>query len=454
MGNFGPWSLTAAEQARLDAYQKAQDLVSKAADQWDLAYQREKAKATGGIVPPQLWVNIPGLVARTAADLILSQAPALKNSDANVQTRLAALALRSQLYKLAWRSVYWLSIQGDAFLIIQDVTQAANKPLPLISLRRATGSVARGIRTEDPSSARKFLFRSSILNGAAVVDLYLEMLAGRNNWTVSNGALPAGYPPTIETREDVPLAVHLAALRGDATDENFGEADSAGTEDLCFEISNRLRQVSKILNRHAEPAMNVPDGAMDEGGALAVADKKVFERGVDGSGAEYITWQSQLAEAYTEIDKILDLILLLSETPAALWGRDKNGQAESGRALKFRLLAGLGKARRTGGMLKEALATAARLALRREDILAGHTPGEYQVDVGLPDTFIADETETVDKIVKLRQAGVMSVRQGVEDGQGLSGADLDAEVQAIEDEAGQAPVGFGGGIASQNAAGA
>jgi len=431
---FGPWTLSAAEQQRLKDYDRLQDLLSRKAESHDPLFQRDKKEMQE---LQQLWVDLPGLVCRVTADLILSKPPVVKTSDKNadIDARIAALMRRSRLMKLAWRTIFWTAGQGDTFLIISDVPGADEKLLPVISLRRATGSVARNIREEDAPKNRQFLFRSK-LNG---LDLFAEYLSGTTKYHAFKGndpaALPEGYVAEYPTQEILPLVVHVAALRGDATDESFGESDFAGTEDLCFEIANRLRQVSKVLDRHSEPAMNVPDGSVDEGGGLNVRKKKVFERGVDGTGMEYVTWHSQLVEAYTEIDKLTDLILLLTETPAALWGRDKNGQAESGRALKFRLLSGLGKARRTGGMFSEALVEAVRIALRREDILSGRAPQEYEtLQCELSDTFIADDMETVETIAKLRQSQVMSVQRAVEEGQGLSGTELEEEVNRITSE--------------------
>jgi hypothetical protein len=241
------------------------------------------------------------------------------------------------------------------------------------------------------------------------------------------------------------MVVLLQALNGDDDPDAEVESDASDTQDLCFEISARMRQIAKILNRHAEPKMNVPDGMADENGNLDVERKQVFELGETGVGANYLELKSELGQAFAEVDKIVDLIMLLTDTPGALWGRDKDGQADSGKALKFKLLTGLGKARRSGAMLKSGLTEAARLALRREDALAGRTPGEYAVTVALSETFIADETETIDKVQKLRVAGVMSIERAVEVGQGLTGEDRDSEVAAIQAETPAAPLGFQGG---------
>lgn len=450
MGNenkFGPWSLSEAENKRLKDYARLSDLISRRADQHDDLYKRDKEES-GERTPPHMYVNIGGLVCRSAADLVLPQAPIITSEDDTVQERIDALVRRSKLNRLAWRSVYWTCALGDSFLVIADVLQEKGKAdaLPVITLRRAVDSVARGVRVEDPPFGCQFLFRST-LNG---LDLYAEYLAGMTKWYAykANNAvsLPEGFESEAQTKELVPLVVHLAALREDTSDEAFGESDFEGTEDLSFEIANRLRQVARVLDRHADPGMNVPDGALDEENKFDVRKRKVFERGVDGGGAEYITWQSQLDAAYSEIDKIIDLISWMTETPGALWGRDSGGEAQSGRALKFKLLAGLGKARRTGGMLKEGLAEAVRLALRREDVLQNRKPGEYEIAVELSDTFIADEMDDAAFVQTMRGAKAMSTKKAVSFGQGLAGDDLEAEVNAINEEAAaEAPLGLNTG---------
>ncbi|MBE7462283.1 MAG: hypothetical protein HS116_02210 [Planctomycetes bacterium] len=444
---FGPWTLTDLEDKRLKAYTKLNDLISRRAAEHDQLFQRDKNEQRQ---VPQLYVNLPGLVCRAAADLVLSQPPTISAEDEAVQERIDALAARSKLHRLSWRSVYWTCALGDAYLTVADVPQGAQsakqKPLPVLTLRRAIGTVARGVRAEDPPHLRQFLFRSKL----GAVDLFTEHTAGAiQHYAYTGGTkakLPEGYAERIETKEALPLVIHLAAWRERDEDEAFGESDFEGTEDLVFEVANRLRQIQRILDRHAEPPMNVPDGVLDETSQLAVRTRKVFERGVDGAGMEYVTWQSQLGEAYNEIDRLVKLISLMTETPAALWGMDEAGQAESGRALKFKLLSGLGKARRTGGMLREALIEAVNMALRREDVLAGKKPGEYEIEVALPETFIADEMDTADYIERMRRAQAMSARRAVELGQGLTGDDLEQEVAAIESEVAPPPVpGLEGG---------
>lgn len=434
---FGPWTLTSEEQTRLEAYDLARDLVTKRAANRDKLYQRDRQEA-GVEYLPQLYVNVPGRVCRAAADLVLPHPPTVRAADEARQERVDALLKRSKLHTLAWKTVYWTAALGDSYLYIADRKERAQeKSLPVVCLRKAALALGRNIRSEDPPFRREFLFKSVLDDGAELYTYYAKQVI---RWfSYKNGRevpLPKQYAALnpLQTKEEVPLVVHLAAPRG-GNDDVFGESDFDGTEDLVFEIANRLRQVARILDRHADPAMNVPDGMVDEEGKMNLRRKKVFERGVDGRGLEYAVWNSQLEAAYAEIDKLTDLIGWMTETPPALWGRDTGGAAESGRALKFKLLSGLGKARRAGGMLREGLREAVALALRREDIIEGRSAGEYEIEVELPDTFIADEMETSEWVERLRRAGALSMEKAVAAGQGLTGDDLAAEVERLNAEA-------------------
>ena len=440
--NYGPWTLTEDERCRIAKYEKLQDMVTKKQSKYDIRLLRDRLRMADYQLP-SMWANVPSLICRAAADLILPSIPLLKCDDADVQVRIDALLKRSRLARLAWKSVYWMCAQGDAFFKITDVN-SRGQTLPVISLQRATGTVARNLRAEDSPETRQFLFKSALPNGNF---LYQLCVSGFNRYYAYNAQgepipLPEGYPAEIETGEWEALAIHLAAMRADESDMDFGESDFADIEDLLFEVAHRFRQISSILDRHAEPILNAPAGVLNEKSEFDPAVKKVIEKGEGGETAEYLTWQSQLQEAYTEIDRLMQLVMLLTETSSAQWGMDKDGKVESGRALKFKLLNSLGKARRTGGMLKEGLLAAIRLALRREDILANAKPAEYDnIKLALSTTFIVDEFEEAERLAKLRSAGLISIENGVEDGQGLTGQARDDEVQRIKDEQPAAPMG-------------
>ena len=145
----------------------------------------------------------------------------------------------------------------------------------------------------------------------------------------------------VKTGVPMPLVVHIP---------NTGlVGEWAGVDDLTEhyaifdEINNRLAQISDILDKHSDPAMAVPTGILDadeDGNThFAVSHNKVFELlGKDDILPQYITWDGQLQNAFTELDKLIDLLLTTAEIPSVALGRDGSGTSgSSGLAIKWRM---------------------------------------------------------------------------------------------------------------------
>jgi len=64
----------------------------------------------------------------------------------------------------------------------------------------------------------------------------------------------------------------------------------------------------------------------------------MFEMDEAGNKPEYIVWNANLDSAMKEIDKMVEFLFMFSETSPDALGLGKGGQAESGRALKMKLL--------------------------------------------------------------------------------------------------------------------
>ena len=216
-----------------------------------------------------------------------------------------------------------------------------------------------------------------------------------------------GSSVEVVTGVPIPLVVHIP---------NFSTCDGwAGVDDiteispLLDEINNRLTQVADILDKHSNPAMAVPSGLLDcdeDGNAqFRVAYDKVFEvMGKDDVIPQYITWNGQLQEAFTELDKLIDLVLTISEIPAVVLGKSDSGTSgSSGLAIKWRMNSLLAKINRKKQYYTKGLKQVFFIAQKLEEAL-GIADYEMTVPVlhfsdGLP----KDEME---------QANIMSIRTG------------------------------------------
>jgi hypothetical protein len=164
----------------------------------------------------------------------------------------------------------------------------------------------------------------------------------------------------------------------------------------------------------------------------------------------YITWDAHLTAAFTQFDKILDLLFMLSETAPSAFGLDKFGVAESGRALRLRLLRTLAKINRKrlyyDTALKQALLTAQILDVTHGS--SSYEPEEPTIQWadGLPE----DVVEMVEIESQRMAAGNTSVESSI---RRLDGPDaVEAEMDRIAGETQQSVTLTGIGRARPTAA--
>lgn len=155
------------------------------------------------------------------------------------------------------------------------------------------------------------------------------------------------YPSEVNTKVNDFLIIHIPNFRTNS--KFFAISDYKDLISLMFAVNNRFTAVDTILNKHGEPILAVPQGVLDDNGKVNRKKFGVIE--VDNTQSNgmlptYIVWDAKLESAFSEIDKLVDLMLLMSDTSKSLFGLDEGGVAESGRALKYKLLRTIAKKHR------------------------------------------------------------------------------------------------------------
>jgi hypothetical protein len=249
----------------------------------------------------------------------------------------------------------------------------------------------------------------------------------------------------VLTGVPMPLIVHIP---------NYSTADSwEGIDDVTEhmtifeEINNRLTQIADILEKHANPAMAVPSGVMGEDAegnpTFNVSADKVFEvMGKDDIIPSYITWNGQLNESFMELDKLIDLLLVVAEIPAVAIGRSSSGTGTSGTsglAIKFRmnsLLAKINRKRQYYDRGIKQIFAIAQMLEKAVDI------ADYELSVpqltfhdGLPQDDIADAT-----MFNIRTGGAKTISQktAIMRMDNLTNDQAEAEIEQITEEAKEA----------------
>jgi hypothetical protein len=192
----------------------------------------------------------------------------------------------------------------------------------------------------------------------------------------------------------------------------YGYDDYIPIDSLIAELMTRMAQVSKILDKHADPSMTGPAG-------LAKVDKETGERYFEagdyyGSNPgdteiKYLTWEGQLEAGFKQIEILTQQLYILTEMGSALLGAGgaESGQAISGTAMRFKLANPLAKARRISNLLTLPARSLFSICTKidKKDIAIVWQDG-------LPD----DPKETMDMLkVATGQTQMMPLKVGIEE---------------------------------------
>lgn len=250
-----------------------------------------------------------------------------------------------------------------------------------------------------------------------------------------------GYPVTEETGVKRSLVFHIPNIRDKGF---FGTSDYYDLESLQFALNNRITKVDNILDKHSDPILAVPNGVLDENGKIRAGALGLFEVDNENPGfnkPEYITWNANLESAMEEIDKLIDFLFMFSEISPATMGMDKEGggKAESGRALKFKLLRTLAKRNRKkmyyDQAIKDILETAQQLAIANNVAINGNriTKAE-RPKIEWPDGIPSDSKEQVDEEVARVENGLSSRADSISRLDGVTPSEAKDKVKEIDEE--------------------
>jgi hypothetical protein len=419
--------------------------------------------------------NLPGIICKKSADFLFGESPGFsagKESSSPEQKALERLVEDNELnitnyesslgnsyrgdsfYKVRWGQYYegvvdkeidpfrvFIESQNPEYVFPETMPGDANKilayhiayPVPII-LDENQGTLANEwllyIESHYPGVIKysKWVMLPSVLTSNNEI----------TEWRLSHEVFEARRE--VKTGVIFPLVVHVPNF---STDDGWdGIDDLTDLKPIFDEINNRLSQIAVILDKHADPAIAVPAGTIDtdeEGNPVyRVGIDKVFEiMGKDDVIPQYITWDGQLSAAFLELEKLLDILLVLAEVPSVALGQGDSGTSgSSGLSIKWRMNSLLAKVNRKRQYYEKGLRRVLLTAQMLEKAQLGKV--DYEVTVpkikfndGLPD----DEMEHA-TIYQIRTGGKATVSQktAIMEMDGLTEEQADAELKRIQDE--------------------
>jgi hypothetical protein len=177
--------------------------------------------------------------------------------------------------------------------------------------------------------------------GQIVNELYEIIGQGR----VKNRRVPLSYlygdaaPDEVEvTGVSTPLLFHFPNKTSGG--DYWGDSDySLGLESLFNEANARMTSISDVLDKHVGPKLIVPSGVLSHRSETPVAELDIIEVWPEDAvtnSPRYLTWDAQLQAAFNQLAALEEKIFQFSDVSPAMFGKDKAGNIESGRAMAMR----------------------------------------------------------------------------------------------------------------------
>lgn len=399
--------------------------------------------------------NFAGLMSRVLADMLFSDQFSLDFEDEKNQEFMDALLADNQFTTQCYESALANSRRGDSLfklrigqlnnnpaspqtVIIEEVTPAIYFPALDITSNRYKP-------TEDvlawafKANGVDYLHKETHRPGYIFHEIY--RYDPRSSKIIAQvNAQDFGFADIEETKVSRSLVFHIPNVRDGSG--FWGTSDYKDLSTLFYALNNRITKIDNILDKHSDPILAVPPGVLDEEGRVKKEALGMFEVDNENAGfnkPEYIVWNANLDSAFKEVDSLIEQLFMFSEIAPATMGMDKNGLAESGRALKFRLLSTIRKRNRKiqyyDQGIKDMMETVLELAGAWGITVNGmkaQKPERPTIDWG--DGVINDATELVDMATKRIDAGIESRSGAIVKLDGVTEAEAKTKVQEIDDE--------------------
>lgn len=223
------------------------------------------------------------------------------------------------------------------------------------------------------------------------------------------------------------------------SDRIYGIDDYSDLDSIVSEIEVRLSQISKILDKHAEPSVEGPESALIQDAKTGEYKLKMgnfFSRySNEDPGVKYVTWDAQLEANFKQIEKLINILAVISEMGSAIFDNEqKQGQVASGSALRRMMISPLAKVNRVrmrfDSSIKKAIKLCSQLGGEGIVDLSKEPINIYWQD-GLP----GDPKEEAEVMgIRTGNKATLSQYSAIQRLDGLNDEDTAKEIEAIKQD--------------------
>lgn len=357
-----PWPPT-SERDRIQRYEDHRYLFEnehgKVFSEWIKLIRHEEQAAL------ELFLNYPKRLSTLWADLLLGEEPTFTagDDDSPEQEAVDALVADTRFIVAAYQAAIDASRYGDGlFKIDLDENQMprieAQPPqfwYPVVDPdngKEVTAHVLAwtieheeahflGSRTED-------ILRVQIHERGRVENRAYRFSGSVIGEQIALDTIREGITESWETGIDRFLITHAPSLQ--TSDRLYGYSDYDDLFSILQELEIRLAQISRVLDKHADPSMYGPSNAVNidpkTGEPIFIGGGRWFPVDDTDSPPGYITWDGQLTAAFEQIEHLMKQMYIISETSPAAFGQMQDVVAESGTALRRLMMVPLAKVNR------------------------------------------------------------------------------------------------------------
>ncbi len=391
--------------------------------------------------------NFAGLVSKVAADFLFGREA--KITSENNQEWVEKLVFENKLRTQNYESAISNSAMGDAIyrvrakdgeIVIEDVSPDIYFPHVYSEKVKSTPKVEE-ISWVQKYGDSEYLLREIHTKGYIYMKAY-ELDKGELDREITideyNKLFSTNYSEQEETKIDHNLIVHIPNYR--TKRQYFGTSDYLDIDKLIFALNNRMTKIDNILDKHSDPILAVPEGVLDENGRIKKESLGMFEMDEEGQKPEYIIWNASLESAEKEIDTLMKMMLLFSETNPDVFGLNEGNSAESGRALRMRLIRTIAKTSRKQLYyrqgLQEVILIAQELARANGYTIGGlRLKGEPEpVEVSFGDGIMIDERDIAETEALKLENGTTSKKRAIMRQEDVSESEADTIIEEINNE--------------------
>lgn len=410
--------------AESDIYRMQQ--YSQYLDIFDGNHKRVFNDLALGEVKTYIPIDIARLISVKAADLLFGEPPKYTVSEPDTQAAVDTIILNNDLHSMCHEAAVTNSIKGDILFKVRYGKRFSYSKANEVIIELVQPDIY--FPTIDPDNVKNVISKTLAWQRTVNGKFYIrverhwpgrienELWLSDKDWTMKELVpLDLLYPnlePVVETGIDAFLVIHIPNLK--SGNNHYGDSDYKGLEALFDEYNSRLSGISEILDKHTKPKLAVPEGIIGTNGIVYQRDLDMIEVPNGGTAPSYITWDAQLTAAYSELDRVLDLILMVSEMSPSLFGKDNGGTEASGRALRYRLMNTLAKINRKRTYFDSGLKEVLWVAQLLDTMYGTGTYPVLDVDIQWNDGIPDDDESSSDEAIKLFTAGLITKRKALQ----------------------------------------